>query len=155
MDTKDSKILHILAENSKTTNADLAKQIGLSESATLERVKRLENQGTIKGYTLRIDPKATQRPLEVLMAITLENQSAEDVSIFVDRMISLEEVLSCAQVLGRFDFMAHVAVADTASLQTLINEKLVSIKNIRRVESLTVIDMVKRPMPPVPLTSEK
>jgi len=52
MDSKDSHILKVLALNSKTTNTGLAKKIGLSESATLERVRRLESSGIIQGYTL-------------------------------------------------------------------------------------------------------
>jgi Lrp/AsnC family leucine-responsive transcriptional regulator len=151
MDNKDKQILKILADNSKTTNSQLAKQINLSESACLERVKRLENQGVIEGYTLCINPIATNRPLEVLMAITLENQSATDVQEFIDIIKAMNEVLSCAQVLGRFDFMIHVAVKNTQELQSLINEKLTSIKIIRRVESMTVLNMPKRPIPPIPL----
>ncbi len=151
MNDKDAAILTALAANSKITNAQLAKDIGLSESATLERVRRLEQQGVIQGYSILIDPVHTNRTLEVYMAITLENQGIKDVDVLINKIQDLDEILSCAQVLGRFDFIAHAAVNDTQALQQLINEKLVGLKNIRRVETLTVINMVKRPTPPIPL----
>ena len=151
MDLKDAAILKALAANSKITNALLAKQIGLSESACLERVKRLEQNEVIQGYSIIIDPEVTDRQLEVYMAITLENQQPKDVDVLIQHIQQMDEVLSCAQVLGRFDFIAHVAVRDTEALQELINYKLAHLKNIRRVESLTVINTVKRPSAPVPL----
>ena len=151
MNPKDAAILRALAENSKITNAQLAKDIGLSESATLERVRRLEQQGVIQGYSILIDPAVTDRQLEVYMAITLGNQQAKDVEVLIQHIQKMDEVLSCSQVLGRFDFIAHVAVRDTQALQHLINHKFAGLKNVRRVESLTVINTVKRPSPPVPL----
>lgn len=154
MDQRDTAILTALAENSKITNSQLAKEIGLSESATLERVRRLEQQGAIQGYSILIDPQCTDRTLEVYMAITLEHQGGEAVEELIAQIRDMDEVLSCSQVLGRFDLIAHVALRDTTALQQLINDKLVVFHIIRRIETLTVINSVKRSTPPVPLTEE-
>lgn len=138
------------------TNARLARAVGLSESATLERVRRLESDGVIQGYTARVDPARVGRGLEILMTFTLKNQSPREVRRFEEAMLRFDEVLDCAQVLGRFDFIAHVAVKNVDALQRFINAKLLSLGGcIERIESLTVLKTVKRSHPPLPLNDEE
>jgi DNA-binding Lrp family transcriptional regulator len=154
MDRIDTKILRILMADGQTTNSRLAKTIGLSESATLERVRRLESSGVIQGYRALVEPSKVGRGLEVLMTFSLHNQRTEDVQRFAAAMLEMDEVLSCAQVLGRFDFIAHVAVNDVAALEKFINEKVISLGGILHMETLTVLRMVKRAQPPLPLEPE-
>ena len=154
MDRIDRNILRILMEDGQTTNAKLAKTIGLSESATLERVRRLEQSGIIKGYTALVEPARVDRGLEVLMTFTLKNQGIEEVQRFIQAMSAMQEVLTCAQLLGRFDFIAHVAVKDVGALERFISEKVLSLGSVNHMESLTILKMVKRWHPPVPFDSE-
>jgi Lrp/AsnC family leucine-responsive transcriptional regulator len=151
MDRIDRNILRVLMQDGQTTNARLAKTIGLSESATLERVRRLEQSGVIHGYAALVEPGRVDRGLEILMTFSLKNQGADEVRRFIDAMQSMDEVLSCAQLLGRFDFIAHVAVRDAEALQYFINEKILSLGSINHMESLTILKMVKRWQPPLPL----
>lgn len=144
MDTIDKNIIRHLVADSRITNAQLAQQIGLSPSATLERVRRLENQGTIHGYTARIHPEQVDRGLQVIIAFVLKNQDAKAVRQFESAMQQMPEVLACFQVLGRFDFMAHVAVKDIPALQLFVNEHLIHLGAINRMETLTVLKSVKR-----------
>jgi DNA-binding Lrp family transcriptional regulator len=151
MDQIDSKILRILMTDGHTTNARLAKTIGLSESATLERVRRLEHAGIIRGYMALVEPARVGRGLEVIMTFSLQNQSVDEVARFMEAMASIDEVLSCSQVLGRFDFIAQIAVKDVPALERLINRKLIPLGGINHMESFTVLKMVKRFHPPLPL----
>lgn len=151
VDHIDTKILRTLMLDGQTTNARLAKAIGLSESATLERVRRLESSGIISGYAALVEPSKVDRGLEIVMTFTLQNQSAEEVQRFVEAMTVLDEVLSCSQVLGRFDFVAHIAVKDVQALERFINQKIIALGGINHMESLTVLKMVKRWRPPLPL----
>ncbi len=134
------------------TNTKLAKKIGLSESATLERVRRLEASNIIEGYTIQVNPAKVGRMLEVYMTFMLKNQSIEDIQRFEDALAQMDEVLSCEQVMGRFDFLAHVAVKDIESLQHFINQRLIPLGVIDRMESLTVLKMRKRSHPPLPIS---
>jgi Lrp/AsnC family leucine-responsive transcriptional regulator len=154
MDRIDRNILRVLMQDGQTTNARLAKTIGLSESATLERVRRLEQAGVIHGYSALVEPARVDRGLEVLMTFTLKNQGADEVRRFMEAMQAMEEVLSCAQLLGRFDFMAHVAVRDVGALERFINEKILALGSINHMESLTILKMVKRWQPPLPLDTD-
>src|SRR5436309_15528397 len=115
MDVIDSKILRSLMIDGHMTNARLAKVAGLSESATLERVRRLEATGVLKGYTALVEPSSVGRGLEVFMTFTLKNQNLKDVRRFEEAMADTDEVLSCAQALGRFEFVAPVAVRAMAA----------------------------------------
>lgn len=144
MDSIDQNIIRLLVKDSRITNAQLAKRVGLSPSATLERVRRLESQGPISGYTARIEPEQVERGLQVIMAFVLKNQDAEAVSQFEHTMQYMPEVLACFQVLGRFDFIAHVAVKDIPALQRFVNEHLIHLGAINRMETLTVLKSVKR-----------
>lgn len=141
-------------QDGQTTNARLAKSIGLSESATLERVRRLEQSGVIRGYAALVEPEKVDRGLEILMTFSLNNQGADEVHRFIDAMQSMDEVLSCAQLLGRFDFIAHVAVRDVATLRHFIDEKILSLGSINHMESLTILKMVKRWQQPLPAAED-
>lgn len=151
MDQIDSKILRSLMTQGRMTNARLARQVGLSESATLERVRRLESTGVIQGYSALVEPGRVGRGLEVFMTFTLKNQNVEEVEHFIGALSKMDEVLCSAQTLGRFDFIAHVAVSDVTSLENFINEKLIPLGIIDRMESMTVLKMLKRSYPPLPL----
>ncbi len=135
----------------RITNTRLARAVGLSESATLERVRRLESSGVIQGYGARVDPQAVGRSLEVIMAFTLRKQKPEDVAHFGSAMASMDEVLDCAQVLGRFDFIAHVALQDVPALDIFIHDKVIPLGLVDRMESLTILKTLKRAHPPLPL----
>jgi len=135
----------------RITNTRLARAVGLSESATLERVRRLESSGVIQGYGARVEPQAVGRSLEVIMAFTLRKQKPEDVARFGDAMAKMDEVLDCAQVLGRFDFIAHVALQDVPALEIFIHDKVIPLGLVDRMESLTVLKTLKRAHPPLPL----
>jgi Lrp/AsnC family leucine-responsive transcriptional regulator len=149
MDAIDQNILRHLMLDAHLTNSKLAKLIGMSESATLERVRRLEAAGVIEGYTIKVAPALVGRGLELFMTVTLKNLG--HMSEFEEAVCQMEEVLTCAQTLGRCDFLVHVAVKDVAELSTFVNDKLIPLGNIDRVESLTVLSMPKRYHPPIPL----
>lgn len=141
-------------QDGRLSNSKLAKLIGLSESATLERVRRLESAEIIQGYTAQVEPAKVGRQLELFMTFTLRNQSQDEIRRFEATIQAMDEVLTCAQTLGRADFLAHVAVADIQALSDFINLKLMPLGCIERVESMTVLNMLKRSFPPLPRLEE-
>lgn len=152
MEAKNKEILRQLMANGHLSNAALAREIGLSESATLERVRRLEKEGVIEGYAARIAPAKVDRGLEVYMTFCLKNQGVEAVDEFEREVAGMEEVLTCVQLLGRFDFLAHIAVRDVEALQEFIHRRLLPLgSSIDRMESFTVLKTLKRNQPPLPI----
>jgi DNA-binding Lrp family transcriptional regulator len=150
MDLMDQNILRQLMLDGRLTNNKLARQIGLSESATLERVRRLESSGIIQGYSVRVEPSQVGRNLELFMTFTLKNQHPKEIQRFEAIIQDMDEVLTCAQTLGHADFLAHIAVRDIQALSAFINLKLLPLGCIERMESMTVLNMMKRCHPPLP-----
>jgi Lrp/AsnC family leucine-responsive transcriptional regulator len=139
-------------QDAKITNSKLAKAVGMSESATLERVRRLESSGIIEGYTIQVSPANVSRGLELFVSLTLKNM--DYMREFEKAIVVMEEVLTIAQTLGPSDFLAHVAVKDVAELSTFVNEKLIPLGYIERIESITVLNMLKRNFPPMPVNPQ-
>ncbi|MEE9392918.1 MAG: Lrp/AsnC family transcriptional regulator [Planctomycetota bacterium] len=144
LDDVDHKIISAMLYNARISNAALAKLVGLSESATLERVRRLEKNHVILGYSTRIDATALDRNVTALVTIRLVRQSHDHKDEFVEAINRFDEVLSCFQVMGSCDYVAHVAARDVASLEKFLSEKLLRLHAVERTESMFVLKVVKR-----------
>lgn len=144
LDEIDRKIINAMLYNARISNAALAKLVGLSESATLERVRRLEKNGVILGYSTRIDAEALDRNVTALVTIRLASQSHEHKDEFVEAINNFDQVLSCFQVMGACDYVAHVAAKDVASLENFLTDKLLRLRAVERTESMFVLRVIKR-----------
>src|SRR3954468_16965629 len=114
MDPTDRMIVMALQANARISFRDLAAMAKLSPNATAERVRRLERQGILKGYTAIVDPEAAGRRLTALVDLRLrEGTSPEQFEAVVRK---LDVIVDCAHVSGRFDYQMRVTVADAAEL---------------------------------------
>lgn len=102
LDKINRRILSILQKNSSITNSELAKTIGLAPATTLERVKKLEVSGVIKGYVALVDQKKIGKPITAFVEISMANHSAT----------AIPEVLECHHVAGDKDFLLKVVTED-------------------------------------------
>ncbi|PZO54724.1 MAG: ArsR family transcriptional regulator [Alphaproteobacteria bacterium] len=112
VDEKDRRILEILRQNARLTNKDLAKQVGLSSSACLERVRGLERAGAIKGYYARIDPALAPASFEVWANIVLLDLPGSTQDAFLTLADSSVHVASVLQLTGAFDCVLQFAAND-------------------------------------------
>lgn len=115
LDDKDREILAILSKEARTPMKSLAARIGLSRSATTERVSGLERRGIIQGYRAIIG-EVDQHILSAYMLITLNETPANDV---VDAMAHYPEVRRICSLSGRLDMIVEVDVASVAELNSL------------------------------------
>ncbi|MEL7313631.1 MAG: Lrp/AsnC family transcriptional regulator, partial [Cyanobacteria bacterium J06559_3] len=109
MDEQDRKILHILARDAKTTNAQLAEVVGLSLSACQRRVKSLEEAGAIAGYRAIIDPIHLDEAFVVFVGIRLQRHSRKIIQTFQEAIVVLDEVREVHHIAGSFDYFLRVA----------------------------------------------
>ena len=107
LDKVDKNILNILQVDAKITNAALAQKINLSPAATLERVKKLEQHGIIKGYAAQIDYVKLGFLAEVIMGIRLQRITAENIKLF---KTTIDKIDAISQVLIKFNFFFHGAI---------------------------------------------
>ena len=102
MDAIDYKILKILQKNARETASNISKEIHLSVSAVIERIRKMEETGVIKEYTIIVDEKKTGNEMTALMEVSLEHPKFFD--SFADAIQKLEYIVSCYYQTGEFDY---------------------------------------------------
>ena len=118
MDATDRTIVMALQADARISFRDLAAKVNLSPNATGERVKRLERQGILRGYTAIVDLGATGRKLAALIDLRVKEGTPPDA--FEPIVRKLDVVIDCVHVSGRFDYQLRVLVADPGELDQLI-----------------------------------
>jgi Lrp/AsnC family leucine-responsive transcriptional regulator len=118
VDRTDSEILRLLREDGRLSWRDLGAAVGLSANAAADRVRRLRNEGVIRGFVALIDPAAGGRNLEALVGITLS--PGVDSDHFAIEASQLTQVIEVLHLTGAPDYQLRVACKDTAELDTLL-----------------------------------
>lgn len=143
LDKINRKILRILQDNSSITNSDLSKSLGLAPATTLERVKKLEKSGVIKGYVALVDQKKIGKAITAFVEISMKNHSAVSIKKFSRDIAALPEVLECHYLAGDKDFLLKVVTEDIDSYRIFALDKLASISGIGNVCTLFTLDTIK------------
>ena len=118
MEDTDRAIVRALTGDGRLSYTDLAERVGLSVSAVHQRVRRLEQRGTIKGYTARVDWEALGLPLTAFIAVRPIDPSQPDDS--PDRLRGITEIESCWSVAGDESYILKVRVATPTDLEDLL-----------------------------------
>lgn len=139
----DKKILRALQKDGRITYSDLAKQVGLSTSPCLERVKKLERNGLIKGYTALLNPSYLDADLVVFVQIRLTRTSQDIFNQFKEAAINLDEVQECYLVSGNFDYLIKARVADMDAYRRFLGETLLTLPGVHESTSYVVMEQVK------------
>jgi Lrp/AsnC family leucine-responsive transcriptional regulator len=114
----DRHIVEVLAQDGRVSFADLGRQVGLSTSATHQRVKRLEERGIIQGYRAVVDYAAVGLPLTALMSVTPFDPAAED--DIPERLANIEEIVACWSVAGDENYILLIRVGRPQDLEELL-----------------------------------
>ena len=143
LDATDKKILEILQKNSNITNAQLAKEIGLSPAPTLERVNKLETTGVIKSYHAVIEPSAVGLGVSTFVMVSLKGHNKDNISKFISAIKSIDEVVECHHITGAGDFILKIVCADIAAYQQLMLEKVSNIEVVDSLQSMVILSTFK------------
>jgi Lrp/AsnC family leucine-responsive transcriptional regulator len=152
LDEIDMRILDELQRDSSRSNVQLARTVGLSAPACLRRVQRLRRSGAIRREVAVLDPRVAGLHTTVLVALTLERESKDLVAALKRRLLADDAIEQCWYVTGRFDLIVLVRVADIRAYEALIQRLFSSDPNVKRSESLVVLEEVKRELR-IPLAS--
>ncbi|AOS97403.1 Leucine-responsive regulatory protein [Microbulbifer aggregans] len=143
LSTIDRNILRVLQKNGRTSYAELARQVGLTATPCVERVRRLESDGVIQGYTALINPEFLDAALVVFVQIRL-NRSAQDAfEEFRNAVAALPEVQECYLVSGNFDYLIKARVADMSAYRKFYGETLLTLPEVQECTSYVVMEQVK------------
>ena len=142
----DKKILRQLQQKGRITYAELANRVGLSTSPCLERVKRMEREGVISGYTALLNPRYLNAGLVVFVQIRLARTAQDIFEDFKSAAAALEEVQECYLVSGNFDYLIKARVEDIDAYRKFLGETLLTLPGVLESTSYVVMELVKETM---------
>lgn len=143
LDSIDRRILKILETDAKTGAKIIAEKLGLTKTPVYERIKRLENEGYIKGYVALLDTDKIERSITVFSFVSLEVQKGSLMDDFLIRIQELKEITACYVVGGEFDFLLKVTVKNLDAYYDFAKSRIASLPNIGAVKSAFVLNEAK------------
>jgi Lrp/AsnC family leucine-responsive transcriptional regulator len=147
LDSIDRRILRALQANGRITYDQLAGQVGLSPSAALRRVKRLEEAGVIAGYVGLVDAQRVGLGLTAYLNVRLskhvQGNKHNPMDVFKASVQAWPEVVECASLTGEMDYLLRVVVADMAHYSRFITESLLRHPSVEDCKSSFVLERVK------------
>ncbi|MDT0555846.1 Lrp/AsnC family transcriptional regulator [Patiriisocius hiemis] len=143
LDSIDISILKSLQSNSNRTVKSLSQELGLSTTPVFERIKKLEREGYIEGYSARLNPRKLGLKQTVFVAITLQGHTRSYLEKFVRQVNEFPEVVACHRISGTFDYLLKLLVKDVESYEQFIITKLTLIPYLGNVQSMITLSTGK------------
>ncbi len=151
LDEIDLGILAILQENCRTSLAKIGEQVGLSAPSVIERVKKLEDGGIIRGYHAILDGRRLGMDITAFIGVYVSHPRL--IERFESEVQAIEDVLECHHVTGVHTLLLKVKTANTSSLEALIS-RLRSIDGVEKTETMVVLstntERSQLKLPPMP-----
>lgn len=135
LDEIDLKILHLLQEDGRISNARLAEMVALSPSPCWKRLKRLEASGIIRGYQAVLDRRALGLGVVAFVSILLENHSEKTCRSFESGALAMPEVVVCHNISGQHDYLLQVVTEDLESYSALVLNRLRKLPGVKEMQS--------------------
>lgn len=141
VDAIDTRILEMLQENGRVTQADIAREVGLAPSAVLERIRKLEARGTIRGYTALVDPAVAR--LGLLAFVVVQSTEAPWEDRVGRELAAIPEVLEVHNTAGEDCFFVKVRARDTEHLGELLRSRIGAVEGVRSTRTTIVLGSFK------------
>lgn len=132
---KDEELIALLRANAREPVATLARKLGLSRTTVQDRLRRLEQKGVIKGYTVRLDPTHEQTGIRAFVTISVEARRAPEVARALQRQPRIEALYS---VSGKYDLVALVRADNAEQMDRLLDE-IGMVAGVVRTESAVIL----------------
>lgn len=142
LDRTDLKMLRLLQEDGRLTNADLAQQVNISAATCHRRTQRLFREGFIARVRAMVAPHKVDRGALVMVGVVLDRSTPESFAAFETAIVKLKFVLDCHLVAGDFDYLLKIRVRDMADFNRLHGEKLIALPGVRQTRTFFVMKEV-------------
>jgi DNA-binding Lrp family transcriptional regulator len=139
----DRRILKILQEDGRITNAELAERVGLSPSPCLRRVRLLEEAGIIRQYVTLLDPDALGLGVAAFVEIRLGPKNTVTAAAFEAAIKKYSEIMECHIMTGEYDYLLRIVVPDIPSLRAFVMNQLLSVPGVEATRSSFSLGQVK------------
>lgn len=141
VDRLDQQILELLQANARETQADIARRVGLAPSAVLERMRKLEARGVIRGYSALVDPRTAGVPMLAFVAVRSDESGVED--RVARALAEIPQVLEVHHVAGDDCYLIKVRARDAEQLGVLLRTRFGRIPGVRSTRTTIVLETVK------------
>lgn len=148
LDQIDFAILEHLQKNARLSNKELAAAVNLAPSSCLERVRRLQADGVLRGYHADVDKRALGIGLEALISVRLSRHTRKEVDDFRSYVAKLPMVLETYHVAGSTDFLLHVVVRDIHHLRDVVLSAFTTRSEVAHIETSIVFEHLANPALP-------
>lgn len=143
LDETDIRLLKALQRDAKANTKQLCELLHLSKTPVYERMRRLESEGVIKGYSAIIDNTKVGLPLVVFCNVSLAVHDDEHIERFKKDIMEINEIMECYSTGGVFDFLIKVVLKDMEEFNRFVFEKLTKVHGIVKMQSSFVLSEIK------------
>jgi Lrp/AsnC family leucine-responsive transcriptional regulator len=143
VDQFDWRILAAVLDNGRMTNVEIARRVGLSEAPCSRRIKRLEHEGIIRGYTALLDLNAVGIGFTAYVTLVLDYVTAATADEFAEKIRAIPEIISCYIVSGSYDAILYVAARDAKAYSDIVFDQLRRIPGVKDVRSSFIMRTIK------------
>lgn len=143
LDDTDKNALRALQADGRLSNVELARRIDLSPPATHARLRRLEAEGYITGYTALLDREKAGFDLLCIIQISLQMHQIEQVEAFRELVRQMPEVLECHHITGEYDYLLKVVLRNRKDLERFVVDRLTPVPGVARIHTSLVLTEVK------------
>jgi Lrp/AsnC family transcriptional regulator, leucine-responsive regulatory protein len=141
IDELDAKILDLLQQNARITQADIAKAVGLAPSAVLERIRKLDAKGVIREYTASVDPHVVDLSLLAFVSVRTSEYGPEQPS--AQALAAIPEVLEVHHVAGDDCYLLKVRARDAEHLGQLLRQQIATVPHVTSTRTTVVLGTTK------------
>lgn len=143
MDEIDAEMIEILKENSKLTYKKIAEKLGISDVAVYKRIKKLEESGIIKRYTILLSQEKLNKYACALIILTCDAGKAREIA---KEIASIEEAKEVYLAMGACDIVVKIRAKSTNELKDIIEKKIRMIKGVHEIRVSIFYDCIKEDM---------
>jgi Lrp/AsnC family leucine-responsive transcriptional regulator len=142
LDRIDRRILHLLQEDGRFSNAEMAKMVNVSPATCHRRTQRLFKEGYVRAVRAEVAPERVDRGTLVVVGVVLDRSTPESFGSFESAITKLPFILDCHLVAGDFDYFLKIRVRDIADFNRLHGEQLIALPGVRQTRTFFVLKEV-------------
>jgi Lrp/AsnC family leucine-responsive transcriptional regulator len=144
LDRYDRILLRALQRDGRASNVELSEQAHLSPPQCYRRVKRLETEGIIRGYTAQVAPAAIGLGVVAFVSLNIDREQFKKVREMEKAIRQFPEILECYTISGDFDYLLKVVAADLKSLSNFLTDRLMQVPGVSGVRSMVCLEEIKQ-----------
>lgn len=143
LDAYDRKILTLIQDDASLSSAQIAEQVGLSQSPCWRRIQRLKDEGVIRRQVTLLDRKKIGLNTQIFAEVKLNAHGRSNFTEFTDSIRGFPEVLECYVLMGSVDFLLRIVTPDIEAYERFFFEKLSLVPGIQEVNSTVALSEIK------------